>query len=200
MAVPWAAVPPEPAQGGTGWEASRGGEGPVAFDHPSDVPERCGVAGALSRGLLRCAPPFPRRERGGVQSNAGAPAGHCPQRPARSRALSRSPAWHGLNFLGATGGPGTFPGLVVGGRGGGRKRPVQCVRLSLSSVRQVPCPQHLYLSPAHHPHACSQSWKRGVAPPTPPRNRPMLGPGAPGRTRLSYWDPPAEIPLTLPCK
>lgn len=146
VAVPWAAVPPEPAQGGTGWEASRGGEGPVAFDHPSDVPERCGVAGALSRGLLRCAPPFPRRERGGVQSNAGAPAGHCPQRPARSRALSRSPAWHGLNFLGATGGPGTFPGLVVGGRGGGSDQYSACASLlrppgplSTASVSQ-PCP------------------------------------------------------------
>lgn len=84
--------------------------------------------------------------------------------------------------------------------GGGGEEATSTVRAPLSSVRQVPCPQHLYLSPAHHPHACSQSWKRGVAPPTPPRNRPTLGPGAPGRTRLSYWDPPAEIPLTLPCK
>lgn len=178
-------------QGGTAKRASPDGEGPVAFDFPRSTLQSCGSP-VRRPSALPLAPPFPRRERGGAQSNAGAPAGHCPQRP---EPCSGSLLGAGSTFSKPQVAPEHSRGCVCGGE------QVQCARLS-SSARQVPCPQHLHLSPAHHPARMLAKLKRGmcVPRPRPRRNRPTPeGPGAPERTRLSCWNSPAEIPLTLPC-
>lgn len=155
-------------QGGTAKRAYPDGESPVAFDFPTDTPQGCGAAGGPVRRRLHCRWRHLSRDGSGVEPRATreprratVPNGLGPVAvPCLAWAqLSPSHRW-----------PQNIPEGVCGGTGS--------VRASLSSsARQVPCSQHLHLSPAHHPARMLAKLKRGMyvcRPPPAPASAPAV--------------------------